>query len=166
MATIYVSKTDDANAYAKLGYDISTEAASEEGHIVVFKKIIVPKDNDFIKEIVRNFNGPWSTVFSKKGYCDYFKSKGIKFEEIYSEDSKNGKKKVVVMDESFYRFICDWRIEVDLSDDKYITFTSGDYYFHFPYFCDAEKAIEKYCGPEIKELLTAGLVEKAEVAEK
>ena len=161
MATIYISKTEDANEYAKLGYNLSIDAMQAEGHTVVFKPIIFSRDNDIVKELIDNFNSDWNIAMRRKKMAAYFKKKGIEFECVY-DDKTGNKVNRVIQNDALYSLLCNWRIEIDLSEDKFVCFTAGDYYFHLPYFCDADKAIDKYCKNEIKELLDAGLVMRFE----
>lgn len=160
MTNVYKNATNDKNAYAEDGWDISL-ASVTIGDATVFKGIRIPFEDDMVQGLIKQYNSEeFQNVALKIGSVSkYYESIGYKFEEIYN-DLSGKKEKRLILDEATKEKLCSWRIEMNFSDG-YLRLSPYD--MAFPYAFYNESLLRKYADDIVNGAIRKGLVECAKI---
>ena len=129
---------------------------------VIYKSLPQRKNSEPVKYAIAMFNHPeWQEFNLQNGGEEYFELLGITFENVYIENG-NWVKRVVENKDSL-NALKNWRIEINFTEKEelWLGFTVLD--ASFPKTFYAKECLDKYCGKEIKRLLSLGLIEEFEV---
>ena len=147
MTTIYKAKLND-EIFNKLVCDMGYYALSPH----IFKDFVVDYESNAAQSVKWMLNDKkWQESFLKdKKVVKYLKGLGVVF-----------RKGQVVENNDFKKFATDWRIEIDTSEDSWISITCNQELYPFHYY--KKDLINEYCLKEIEELLELGAIEEIEV---
>lgn len=148
------------NGYEFLSPEVAgVEIMDEE---VVCKFIKQAKKSEPVRYAIAMFNHPdWQAYNLENGGLEYFELLGILFETIYTEDGKKVYK--VVENKDLFDYLQKWRIEINFTEKEtlWLGFTVADATFPKTFY--AKECLDKYCGKEIKRLMSLDLIEEFEV---
>lgn len=147
MEKIYRAKLDDEK-FNKLVGDLGYYALSPH----IFKDFVVDYESNAAQSVKWMMNDKkWQETFLKdKKVSKYLKGLGIVF-----------RKGQVVENEDFKKVATDWRLEIDTSEDCWVSITCNQELYPFHYY--KKDLINEYCEKEIKNLLVLGIFEEIEV---
>lgn len=160
---VYISVVKDVNDYGRKFFSFLPPSVAGTDFIV-FKPIYLKKDDNPVLSVINWFNSDKfheriKETGKEKEIYERMESIGIRFSDFYSDE--DGKKhKRIILDNEAYDYLCTWRMEINTSDDNYVTLTMGDSTFPIG-FCNKE-VIDKYCVDEINDLIKNKMVELAD----
>ena len=149
MEKIYRAKLDDEK-FNKLVGDLGYYALSPH----IFKDFVVDYGSNASQSVKWMLNDKkWQDTFMKdKKVVKYLKGLGVIF-----------RKGQVVENEDFKKFATDWRLEIDTSEDNWLSITCNQELYPFHFY--KKDLMLEYCKEEIEKLLELDIIEEIEVEE-
>lgn len=163
MDKIYEVKNDlTSKDFEALGYEILPFEVTGND-LVVAKLVKFPFEHHLPQQAINNVlnNQMWQkAIFATEGFLEFLNSIGIEFEEYTTENGET--RSYVVENEELKELVCNWRVEVNLTDpDRWLGFTASDIFLENVYFNII--MLDKYCKKEVEELLELGYISIKEV---
>lgn len=123
--------------------DLGFEEINSADHEIYVKVLRQPLESELPQSIINGFyNNPnWKEKIYKPNRV--LLEKAMKL--YYDDDGK------VIINKDIEDIVCEWRIQVDLIDDRWLGFTSGDPFDREVFY--STKVLDRYCGDEIQNML-------------
>lgn len=140
----------DINYFGTINYDLFPNTTS-----IVFKIIPQPIEGELAQATLKNiYNNPlWKERFYEKYKKRLIQELGLKY-------GKDGK---AILSKKFESILTKWRIQIDFQDDRWVGFTSLDFFDNSVYY--NTKVLDKYCHDEIQFLKSLDLLEEVDVSD-
>jgi hypothetical protein len=148
MAKVYSLKENFTfEEFEEIGYSVFPNEQK------IIKVVEQPLDGKAVESILNQYyrNPKWKEEIYDKNPSHFIKELGLKY-------NKNGD---IKMTKKFQEVLKSWLIQIDLSDDLWIGFTSFDWYDQHVFF--ACSILDEFCKDEIEILKEHNLIEVIEV---